>query len=636
LRVITPVARRCRPEMPEDARHERVHQVLCRFRLAVIESLALEPSAAADGLHAQRTLMNAPTSSATAAARCRRTSLSLAPYADSPRPPGFLLLRCGLLRGLAGVLCLALVAGCGGESTTASPNPEAAPAAPVEQASDVKPAAAEKSEPAPEMKIDVAASLASAQEHLDGHEFDKARDALAELQKHDAEFTDDDRMQIAKFEQQLNEAQAAYVSEQRAERLAKAKQLLADGDIEESGRLLTAVLANAPTPEQQQEARELQMKIEEHRQVRRKLRIGLELMASKERGRVREGQQMLWDEPEVAFPMLLESLKSDNPVLVANCLEMLRRLNQPERTVPAMVAVLSRVEQSASWPDTIRELQKVPQGGAGKLLLELATSAETPEQAIAALNALEGVVDPPQETLITLLPMLHRDGPELAAALGAAYHAIEVHRQQDLTTRRGLPMPLTPEQEQQLLELPARLLKIIDAAPVEGNAAEAVLAARRLAVATRQLEPIALPGVKLVRVTHELPESPGGAVFDGVWDSTEVTTMWRHPPKPLTTIVLDLGEERTITGVRVWNGNEQGAPHRGWKEVEIYVSNSPSPTSPVATAIIPMAPGAPGTPDYGTTLPVPFARGRYVKLQMLSVWRDDGTAGLSELQLLGY
>jgi hypothetical protein len=121
-----------------------------------------------------------------------------------------------------------------------------------------------------------------------------------------------------------------------------------------------------------------------------------------------------------------------------------------------------------------------------------------------------------------------------------------------------------------------------------------------------------------------------------VWNSVDVKTMWQHPSKRLTMIVLDLGAERTVSGIRIWNCNEANSSHRGWKDVEIYVSNEASPTIPTVTGVIPTAPGAAGTADYGTILPVPFARGRYVKLQLLTVWRDEGVAGLSELEVLGY
>jgi hypothetical protein len=104
----------------------------------------------------------------------------------------------------------------------------------------------------------------------------------------------------------------------------------------------------------------------------------------------------------------------------------------------------------------------------------------------------------------------------------------------------------------------------------------------------------------------------------------------------LTTIVLDLGAERTVTGIRIWNYNEPSGMHRGWKDLEIYVSSDSSPTVPVAVGVVPPAPGAANTPDYGAILQVPFAKGRFVKLQLLSVWRDDGVAGLSELEVLGY
>ena len=225
---------------------------------------------------------------------------------------------------------------------------------------------------------------------------------------------------------------------------------------------------------------------------------------------------------------------------------------------------------------------------------------------------------------------------DLGAALNAAYHAIIVNHQMDLAARRGLDAELTPELEQQLSELPERLQAIIANTSQQGSLSEAAWSAKRLAVATRQMEPQPITGIKIVRSTAEIPDSPAAAVLDGVWNSVDVKTMWRHPSKPLTTIVLDLGTERTVTAVRIWNDNEAGAVHRGWKDTEVYVSNSLSPNTPAATGIVPQAPGAASTPDFGSLLMVPFARGRYVTLQLKSVWREDGTAGLSEIQVLGF
>jgi hypothetical protein len=58
--------------------------------------------------------------------------------------------------------------------------------------------------------------------------------------------------------------------------------------------------------------------------------------------------------------------------------------------------------------------------------------------------------------------------------------------------------------------------------------------------------------------------------------------------------------------------------------------------SPVTEGVVPPAPGAADTADYSVTLNVPFARGRYVKIQPRSYWRPESVSGLSEVQVLGF
>ena len=535
------------------------------------------------------------------------------------------LVFCKWVASLTAVLVLA---GCNGSTPT-----EGEKVAPVESAATKAAAAPVAEAPVGPPKIKAEELLTAAEQQLAGRKVPESQKLLAELRAAEKDLSAPEIERLTALEKQATALRETLDDEKREATLKQVETLIGEGNLEDAGRDLAAMLATGPSNEQRQKSRELQDKIEQHRKLQRKLRDGIDLLGDADRGRIKAGQTMLWEEPEVALPMLIQALKSKNPVLVTNSLEMLRKLNQPERTLPAMVGVLSRPEQAESWPATIKEIQRVPQGGAGAPLLALALSAKSPEQSIAALQALDGLVDPPTETIVSLLPRIYGDGPELAAALTAAYHSLVVHHQNDLVARRGLDITLAPEQDEQLIGLTTRLQEIIDKGPADSPA---VLAAKRLAVATRQMDPAPFPGVKLVRATNELPESPASAALDGIWNSVELPSIWRHPSKALTTIVLDLGEERTVCGIRVWNDNEPAGMHRGWKDVEIYVSNSQSPSSPVAVGIIPQAPGVAGTPDYGATLQVPFARGRFVKLQMMSVWRDDGTAGLAEIQILGY
>ena len=113
--------------------------------------------------------------------------------------------------------------------------------------------------------------------------------------------------------------------------------------------------------------------------------------------------------------------------------------------------------------------------------------------------------------------------------------------------------------------------------------------------------------------------------------------MWTHPIDKRAWVTFDLGERRTVVGVRIWNLNEIGAAHRGWKEVAIYVGNALLPaTVPAVTATVQRAPGIAKPPDYSTFVPVPLVRGRYVRLQMISPWQQDSHAGLTKVQIMGF
>ena len=88
--------------------------------------------------------------------------------------------------------------------------------------------------------------------------------------------------------------------------------------------------------------------------------------------------------------------------------------------------------------------------------------------------------------------------------------------------------------------------------------------------------------------------------------------------------------------MKIWNFNQQGGAYRGWKEAEVYVSETPTALRPVTTGIVLQAPGAADTPDYSTVIPVPAVRGRYVTLKARSLWNPNTYTGLSEVQVIGF
>ena len=195
-----------------------------------------------------------------------------------------------------------------------------------------------------------------------------------------------------------------------------------------------------PTAAQRDTVRKLKDGIETHRAARRRLGSWMKMLGSKTRSEVRAAQNQLRRDPDTAIPLLIEAVRNPGkPVLVKNTLEMLRRLRRPEIAIPELVGVLGRTGQQANWPDAVRELSQLKDPGAGPLLLKLLNNAKPPEQRAAALAALSGIPDPPPETLLVLLPVLHTDGAALEPALHAAHTAMTRHGQPATSTIHRSP-----------------------------------------------------------------------------------------------------------------------------------------------------------------------------------------------------
>ena len=86
----------------------------------------------------------------------------------------------------------------------------------------------------------------------------------------------------------------------------------------------------------------------------------------------------------------------------------------------------------------------------------------------------------------------------------------------------------------------------------------------------------------------------------------------------------------------MWNFNENSAGYRGWKDVEVFVSDTPTALRPVSQGNLLPAPGIADPLDYSQIIPVDFAQGRYVKLVCKEYLSQNSYAGLTEIQILGY
>ncbi len=518
----------------------------------------------------------------------------------------------------------------------------------------------ESSHPPSPPPVDWSAQLDEAAAKLQANEIDAARTCFSAIEQAAETLSEPQQQRLAGLQETLAE-QLRICNEQRREKLlAEAQQQLQEGDLEAAARALDDVLASGPSRKQRERADELLLSIEATRHTRRELLTQLRLLEDSDRANVRAARSRLLADADVALPMLLDALHSDNPVLVANVLEVLRVFNDPQRVVPAIVSVLENPAQAEVWPAAIREIQRLGYPGAGPRLLALVRQIRLPAalratargcvggvapaalhlagilpcQQVAVLDALAVCNDPPRQTLLELLPLVFRDGPWLAAALRAINRAVLTHNQTDLAALRNLADDTDLEAAQQLAELPQRLEQIIAAAG-EGPSAQRD-AALTLAIITRQIEATPLPVVAVARHSFSSEEAPAAAATDGQWNVTDIKHMWQYPAGKRPLIVLDLGEVRTVAGIRIWNYNVPGQTHRGWKDVDIFVSETQSLLTPVAHGRVPPAPGRVDVGDYSTTLSVPFVRGRYVKIEPRSVWRDDGTSGVTEIQVLGF
>jgi hypothetical protein len=537
------------------------------------------------------------------------------------------------------LLAALVIAGCGSQPSAVQPAPTAKKtSAPPIQARPLVATDATVKSPA---TAAIAAGgwperIARAEAALAAGKLDEAHAALASLDELDLSAdppTADQERQRQDLEMKLAAARREALDKQREESLTAAQQALDAGRFIDALRLSADVVNADPSPEQQERAAAVRVEVRRRQQVRKGWQPQLALLASTSRRDLETIQAELRKDPDVALPLLAElSQRTDQPAMAAGALESLALLDRPQQALPLLVAVLQRDSQRELWEVAKRQIVSLQQPGAGNSLLAMAVSDAPIEQRLAALDTLSQIVDPPPGTLVALLPLLHGDGPLLRRALGAAAHAASVHGQYDLAIHRALG-ELTPPQLEQLEKLPARLAAL-SAAP-EGSAHDVALAAQALTVTLRLAMPQPLAVVK-VQASADVPEAPAAAINDGIWDSADLKTMWRHPADQPGSITLDLGQERTIVCVKIWNSNEPGGSSRGWKEADIDVGKSDSELTRVARGIVPPAPGAAGMPDYGTLISVPCVRGRYVRLQAASLWQPGGPSGLSEVQVLGF
>ncbi|HQX51470.1 MAG TPA: DUF4457 domain-containing protein [Planctomycetaceae bacterium] len=528
--------------------------------------------------------------------------------------------------------------GCGSESsnpkgstksTTDKPT-ESSPNAMSNAASSKAPAATTNKATAPSIEE----QLAPIQADIDGKNWDRANEKLAALRQSLGEAPAADRLaKLSSIEKLLTEHRDEMRRYERMQLLESAKSAYANGEWDQSLKQIDAVAALAPGESEREELTTLRASINKAMKAQLGLASWIKMLGSSSSGEVKTAQTQLMEEPEAALPLVRQAISQHDPVTTKNALEFLRKLRKPDIALPIMVSVLEDPAQQASWEIAGKEIVRLDHPGAGPKLIQLVRTSTIPEQRIAAISALAKVVDPPEDTELILLPFLFQDGPELAALISACTHSVVVNHHHDLLEWRALAESVTETQTQQLSQIGERL-KALQSLPAEQQAT--IDAARQLALALQMMTPKPIQGAQILEATPTDPTIKPTALLDGVWNTIDLASMWWTPVAQQGYVVIDLGGPKTVTGVRIWNFNENGGGYRGWKDVEVFVSDTPTALRPVSQRSLLPAPGIADPLDYSQIIPVDFAQGRYVKLVCKEYLSQNSYAGLTEIQILGY
>jgi soluble cytochrome b562 len=564
--------------------------------------------------------------------------------------------------GAWGATALLLCTACGGPSTTNSTPQASGPPAPTAE-SGVESAKAQQEKQQAEARQqrqklvdDLRQGIEQSQRLAESEKWDELATSIDSLRKQaeriaaenstPANSTPDDSHapgtdaqaltdQIVALEKLLEAGQARLAEKARAEQLDKARQWVAAGRIDDAQQALREILTRGPTDEQRESAQMLTQEIERLRKARRQLKSWLTMLASGEERDVQAAQTQLLQDPDTATGMILESLRgAKDEKAAAAYLDTLRQLGRSDVVVPALLEMLKEPERKTLWPLFTRELPQLAGPEAGPSLLNLALQTQDDSQRLAALGALATTADPPAESFLALAARLEPTPAARPEMLRVMTRCALKHGQRDLWALRGLTE--AADVDKTIARLPEILRSWYSSATNSPRDNELAWEARRLAVVLGLEFGAPFTGVKVERAEADSPEGPATAAVDGVWNSLDPKTQWRYPADKRGSLLLDLGQDRMVTAVRIWNWNEAGGVQRGWKEVEIFVSETPSELTPVATIFLLPAPGLADSPDFGVLIPIAAVKGRYVRLQAKSTWAVDSHSGLAEVQVSGF
>lgn len=543
----------------------------------------------------------------------------------------------------AGLLACGILSGCGAEAqnspTLVSKTPATSAAEPGENIPDAmkSPVSAAEATTSQSNRPDAPRfdhMVAAVQSEIDSGNLDIAHERLAELRSLLGDAPTEEQLdKLRPVEKQLSERRDAMRREERTKLLAAAGTAFDNGDWDESLKQIDAVAALAPGEAERETLNALRSSIDQAMKAQLRLGTWIKMLGSGNSAEVKTAQTQLLEEPEASLPLVRQAIRGDDPVTTRNAMEFLRKLRKPEVALPIMVSILKDPTQQASWEIAGKEIIRQEQPGAGAQLLQLVLTSTVPEQRAAATTALANIVDPPEATALSLLPILFRDGPELSGTISACTHSVLIHHQHDLLEWLAVNESNSELQAQQLSQISERLREL-QSLPDDQKATSN--AARQLAMALRLITCEPIQGVQILDATPTDPSVKSAALLDGVWNTIDPTTMWWTPVSQNGFVVFDLGTSKTVTGIRIWNFNESGAGYRGWKDVEVYVSDTQTALRPVSQGILLPAPGIADPLDYSQVIPVSFIQGRYVKVACREYLAQSSHAGLTEIQILGY
>lgn len=478
-----------------------------------------------------------------------------------------------------------------------------------------EPAAVEESK-APE--VNPAELLDFIAESLEERDLRRAGNLLIKAEKYRDQLSEVQQKQFAELHRQLQLLEEGQ--ETPSAQLREAEAYLKLDQLAEA-QLALQTLPEIESLPSAQAARALELKD--------RLAKRLELMEELKQAALAEGENAnrLWQEPSLGIQALAAAWQ-ESPRQQAKFLAQAVHLAQRPEEQRILAQQLQRTQ-----PIPAGELPPVSLGPVSRDFLEVAlNSAEQAERRVA-LHWLATIEDPPEETFFALLPMCRGDSPLLAETCLAMDHAAWVHHQRELLAVRNPEM--SAEQRAELKTFRTKLLAWATSAELAQQNPAVSSAVKRLAITVGSLQPQPLANISVFAVSGEDPNHPAEAVLDGKWpDKDEPTTQWYSPIDRPTWIVLDLGSEQPVCGVRIWNYCHNHDWGRGFQDVYVTVSENPSDFQKHARGFVPKGTYENTRQDFSTRIDFPLRTGRFVILRCGRSWHQAHRAGLAEVQVL--